>query len=81
MYRYVRILSYVQKFGAMYVYAYVHVKKVFANFRNKLCDSEQLGYLGLCPKLVALQIHGNPFCSLLSASIEVMYNYKLYFKH
>lgn len=37
---------------------------------NKVCESEQLGYLGLCPKLVALQIHGNPFCSLLSANIE-----------
>ena len=56
--------------GAMYVPL---CEGVFANFRNKLCDSEQLGYLGLCPKLVALEIHGNPFCSLLSTSIEVMH--------
>ena len=32
---------------------------------------EQLGYLGLCPKLIALQINGNPFCILLSSNVEV----------
>ena len=40
-------------------------------FSNKISEMEQLGYLGLCPKLIALQIDGNPFCILLSSNIEV----------
>ena len=72
------ILPYNYLVHLMMMYICTHVKRVFANCRNKLCESEQLGYLGLCPKLVALQIHGNPFCSLLSTSIEVchVYNFR-----